>query len=272
MKLPTWKKGFGDYEAGEKKVHLHTLRRTLTTRAIRVSPSKPSHGITLNGVLACPTNVVRGDSCVVLREGTNYAFVTEHPLATLKMCGIHDASIEGIETEWDFARPQHRAAYALMLKPSAIVGGRDGTISAGLMELLNYDEIADSGTERDEVTVAKSIHVTTEDGGTLDLDPAPLGTGLDIELHLANLGPLKAKFDPEAGLKPDDLKSRVAKSVTAFMKGPTDDSLYHALGDMIGDLAGVGGIDNAIIRAKFMRFYHRLTMTAVKRMKLVRTD
>nr|MDO8099006.1 UDP-3-O-acyl-N-acetylglucosamine deacetylase [Candidatus Njordarchaeota archaeon] len=253
-------------------MHLHTLRKSLQTASIKVTPAKPNSGITLNGVLACPRYVVRGDTCVVLRDGANFAFVTEHPLAALRMCGIHDATVEGIEANWDFARPQHRAAYALMLKPSAIVGGPDGTISAGLIELINENEIVDSGTERDEVTVAERVHVTTEDGGKLEINPALKGTGLDIELCLANLGPLRAMFDPEEGLKPDELKSRVSKSVTAFIKGPTEDSLYHALGDMIGDLAGVGGIDNATIKAKFMRLYHRLTMTAVKRIRLVPTD
>nr|MDO8134246.1 hypothetical protein [Candidatus Njordarchaeum guaymaensis] len=253
-------------------MHLRTLRRALQTASIKVSPAEPNSGITLNGVLACPRNVMRGDTCVVLRDGANYAFVTEHPLATLKMSGIHDATIEGIETEWDFARPQHRAAYALMLRPSAIVGGSEGTISAGLMELITESEIIDSGTERNEVTVAESVHVATEDGGKLEIDPAPKGTGLDLELYLVNLGPLKARFDPEVGLKSDELKSRVGRSVTAFIKGPTEDSLYHALGDMIGDLAGVGGIDNATIKAKFMRLYHRLTMTAVKRIRLVPSD
>jgi len=254
------------------EMRLRTLRRTLQTSSVKVLPAKPNSGITLNGVLACPRNVVRGDSCVVLRDGENYAFVTEHPLATLRMCGIHDAAVEGIETEWDFSRPQHRAAYALMLKPSAVVGGADGTISAGLMELLEKDGPLESGAERDEVTVGENVSVTVGDWGKLEIDPAPKGTGLDVELYLDRLGPLKARFDPEIGLKPDELKTRVGKSVTAFIKGPTEDSLYHALGDMIGDLAGIGGIDNAVIRAKFMRLYHRLTMTTVRKARLVSAD
>jgi hypothetical protein len=253
-------------------MHLRTLRRALQTPSIRVSPAKPNSGITLNGVLACPRNVIRGDTCVVLRDGENYAFVTEHPLATLKMCGIHDATVEGIETEWDFARPQHRAAYALMLKPSSIVSGSEGTISAGLMELVKEDEIADSGIERDEVTVVEPIDIVTEDGGRLQVEPDRSGAGIDIELYLGKLGPLRAMFDPKVGLKPEELRTRVGKSVTAFIKGPTEESLYHALGDLIGDLAGVGGIDNAVIRAKLMRLYHRMTMTAVRRIKLVPAD
>jgi hypothetical protein len=193
-------------------------------------------------------------------------------LATLKICGIHDAAVEGIEIEWDFARPQQRAAYSLMLKPSVIVGGSGGTISAGLMGLIKENEIVDSGVERDEETVAEPINITTEDGGRLEITPARKGTGLEIELCLSKLGPLKARFDPEIGLKPDELKNRVGNSVTAFIKGSTEESLYHALGDIIGDLAGVGAIDHAIIRAKFMRLYHRMTMTAIRQLRLVPAD
>jgi hypothetical protein len=249
-------------------LHLRTIRKTLGTTVIKVSPSKPGSGITLNGIPANPKYVVRGDSNVVLRDGFSYAFTVEHPLALLRMCGIHDASVRGIEKEWDFVRPQHRAAYALMLQPSAVLGSPDGTISGGLMELVTK-EMIESDVEKSEATLSESVIIENEDGGRLELHPAPTGTGLNIELYLATLGPLKAKFDPEFGLEPEELKLRVGKSVTAFIKGPIEESLYHALGDLIGDLAGTGGIDDAYVKAKFLRRYHRLTMSAVKKAKLV---
>jgi hypothetical protein len=250
-------------------MHLHTLKRRLETSIMRVSPARPNSGITLNGILACPRNVVRGDSNVVLHTGSDYAFTVEHPLAALRMSGVHDASVEGTEEKWEFSRPQHRAAYSLGLKPSSVFGNPEGTISGGIMELIAHQGIIDSGAEREEKTVAEKVTAATEEGGTLDIEPARTGTGLDLELYLATLGPLQARFDPEAGLKPDELKKRVGKSVTAFIKGPVEDALYHALGDLIGDLAGTGGIDNAYVKAKFMRRYHQLTMTAVMKMKLV---
>jgi hypothetical protein len=252
-------------------LYLHTLRKTLETAVIRVSPARPGSGITLNGIPANPRYVVRGDSNVVLREGSKYAFTVEHPLSLLRMCGIHDASVEGIEEKWEFARPQHRAAYALMLRPSAVLGSPDGTISGGLIESVS-EEVVDSRIERSELTVSEEISVTTEEGGKLEVLPAPRGTGLDIELYLATLGPLKANFNPEYGLKPYELRLRVGKSVTAFIKGPVEESLYHALGDIIGDLAGTGGIDDAHVKAKFMRRYHHLTMSAVKKARLLPAD
>lgn len=239
----------------------------MQTIVVNVLPAEANTGIVMNHILASPKYVVRGDSNVTLRDGGNYAFTVEHPLAALRICGIHDALVDGIEQEWDFSRPQHRAAYSLMLKPSAVLGGPDGTISGGLVELTANENVFDTGAVRDEKTIDKDIVVTTEDGGRLEIRPARKGTGLDIELYLASLGPLKAIFDPESGL-PAELRSKVGKSVTAFIKGPNEDSLYHALGDLIGDLAGIGGIDDAIIRAKFMRNYHLLTMNAVRKMQL----
>jgi hypothetical protein len=251
-------------------MHLHTLKGILKTNVMKVSPAKPNSGITLNGILACPKNVVRGDSNVVLREGSDYAFTVEHPLAALRMSGIHDASVQGVEERWEFSRPQHRAAYSLGLRPSSVFGNPEGTISGGLMELIAEQGIRDSGVQRDETTLAESVSVAIQDGGKLEIEPAEKGAGLRIELSLWSLGPIKARFDPEVGLEPPDLRGRVAKSVTGFIKGPVEDSLYHALGDIIGDLAGTGGIDDAMIKAKFMRRYHQLTMTAVKKMTLIR--
>lgn len=66
------------------------------------------------------------------------------PSLFLRMCGVHDASVEGIEEKWEFARPQHRAAYALMLSPSTVLGSPDGTISGGLMESVS-EQVLDSG-------------------------------------------------------------------------------------------------------------------------------
>lgn len=254
-----------------RAMHLYTLKRRLETSIMRVSPAKPNSGITLNGILACPRNVVRGDSNVVLHRGSDYAFTVEHPLAALRMSGIHDASVEGIEEKWEFSRPQHRTAYSLGLTPSSVFGNPEGTVSGGLIELIAEQDIIDSGVEREETTVAESVTVATQEGGRLEIEPARGGTGLNIELYLATLGPLQARFDPEVGLKPDELKKRVGKSVTAFIKGPVEDSLYHALGDLIGDLAGTGGIDDANVKAKFMRRYHQLTMTAIKKMRLVKS-
>lgn len=252
-------------------MHLRTLKGILQTKVMRVSPAKPNSGITLNRILACPRNVVRGDSNVVLHEAMNYAFTVEHPLAALRMCGIHDASVEGVDERWEFSRPQHRAAYSLGLKPSSVFGNAEGTISGGLMELIAEQGISDSGVQRDEKTLTQSVSVTTQNGGKLEIEPAEKGAGLKIELYLWNLGPLKARFDPEVGLEPSELRIRVGKSVTGFIKGPVEDSLYHALGDIIGDLAGTGGIDDAGVKAKFMRRYHQLTMTAVKKMKLAKS-
>jgi hypothetical protein len=139
------------------------------------------------------------------------------------------------------------------------------------MEMIAEEGIIDSGVQRDEMTLMHSVGVTNQDGGNLRIEPAEKGAGLRIELSLWNLGPIKARFDPEVGLGPDELRARVAKSVTGFIKGPVEDSLYHALGDIIGDLAGIGRIDDAKITAKFMRRYHQLTMNAVKTMKLVKS-
>jgi hypothetical protein len=250
-------------------MHLHTLKGTVQTSIMRVSPAKPNSGITLNGILACPKNVVRGDSNVVLREDSNYAFTVEHPLAALRISGIQDAAVQGVEEKWEFSRPQHRAAYSLGLKPSSVLGNPEGTISGGLIDIILKQGIIDSGVQRDETTLMQSVSVTNQDGGKLEIEPAERGAGLRIEVTLWNLGPIKARFDPELGLVDDELRAKVAKSVTGFIKGPVKDSLYHALGDIIGDLAGTGGIDDAVVKAKFMRRYHQLTMTAIKKMKLV---
>jgi hypothetical protein len=252
-------------------MRLYTLKGILKTNVMKVSPAKPNSGITLNGILACPKNVARGDSNVVLRQGSNYAFTVEHPLAALRISGIQDAVVQGVEEKWEFSRPQHRTAYALGLKPSSVLGNPEGTISGGLIEMIAKLGIRDSGVQRDEITLAQSVSVTTEDGGKLEIQPAELGTGLQIELRLWSLGPLKARFDPEVGLEPNELRTRVGRSVTGFIKGPVEDSLYHALGDIVGDLAGTAGIDDAVVRAKFMRRYHQLTMMAAKKMKLVKS-
>jgi UDP-3-O-acyl-N-acetylglucosamine deacetylase len=251
-------------------VHRQTVSGVAHGYVVKVMPAKPGTGIVINMIPAQVEYVVHHDNRVVLRRDGSYACVVEHPIASLKIMGVHDAIIEGTRSTWDFSSPTCRYAYALGLAPSVLVGCPDGTISGGLVEAIRRVGVKQSETPKIETTVAEPVAVSTQKEGKLLIEPASEGTGLQVRLFFFNVGPLEARLDPYRGLN-QELQERVSKARTPLLAKDPMERLYHALGDVIGDVAGTGGVDNAYVEARLRRYYHIVTIGAMKKAKVIPT-
>ncbi len=245
-----------------------TISKPVKTKIVEVRPAPPGTGIVINGIPGSVENVAHCEWRVDYRLGKRMAYLVEHPLASLKIMGIHDAIVEGIEKNWDFTRPEHRAAYARGLNPAAVVGPPDGTPSGGLIEEIEKVGIAKSDVKYDETSiVTEIIHETP--AGKIWLSPAPRGFGLKIKIHF-DKGSLEGIVDPYQGLISDDQKNKVTKATTPFLVGFSEEGKVHALADVIGDIGGTGRIDNAVIEFWPRGFYHSVTIGAAKKARIVK--
>ena len=235
---------------------------------MEVDPAPPGNGLVINNIPVEISNVIHYEFRVDMKYHDNYAFIVEHPIGALRLFGIRDAFIKGIRSGWDFSRPEDRYAYSLGLKPDSVVGPPDGTISGGIVEkILEFGaDIRDIDIE--EYTVKEKVELRIGEGYII-IEPAPAGSGIDIELWLGNLGPLNAHLDLEKGLIPRDLITRVGNSTTPLLIGECKIALFHSLGDLLADVTGVGRVDDAYIKARLIHFYHKLTIGAVKKSSLV---
>lgn len=234
-----------------------TVRKPVKGLAVKVLPTDGT-GVMINGIPVSVKKVVHNLFRVDIQFDNNRAYICEHPLASLKINGIHDAAVFGIRRVWDFARPEDRSAFILGLGPEAVVGPPDGSISGGLVEAIEKVGIKKLDKVKKEITVRKKVEIVNSHG-KLIIEPASVGTGLCIHLRLGSLDPLEAVLDPFKGLKPE-IRVKVAKARTPFLIGFCEESAYHTLGDLIGDIAGTCGIDDAYIKAKVLGSIHMLTI------------
>lgn len=245
-----------------------SVKRVVRGFSVEVSPASPGDGLTINNIPVKVCNVIHYEFRVDMRYRDNYAFIVEHPIGALRLFGIRDAFIRGIKKKWDFFRPEDRYAYSLGLEPNSIVGPPDGTVSGGIVEKILQIGVDIRNIDIEEYTVKEKVKLKFG-GGYVMIEPAPAGYGVDIRLWLGNFGPLDAHLDLREGLKPKELIPIVGSSTTPFLIGEAEIALYHSLGDLLADITGVGGIDDAYIEAKLTGFYHRLTIGAVKSAEIV---
>lgn len=249
-------------------MYRQTVKAVAKSPVLEVRPARGT-GITLNGIKASPENVVHNLFRVDMAWQGRRAYICEHPMSCLRMCGVHDAEVVGTRREWDFTRPEDRSAYSLGLGPDAVLGPPDGTISGGMVDAILEAGIAKLDILKEETTVAEKVEVENPHG-RITIEPAPEGTGLQIYLQFGPFSPIEAVLDVYRGLEPE-LRRRVANATTPYLKGFTEDAAYHTLGDLIGDIAGTGGIDNAYVKATVYGSIHALTITACRKAKIVKT-
>jgi len=246
-----------------------TVRKPVKGLVVKALPMYGT-GITINGIPVSIERIIHNLFRIDIQSNNRRAYICEHPLASLKMHGIHDAAIFGIRKKWDFARPEDRSAYVLGLGPDAVVGPPDGAISGGLVEAIEKVGVKNMDIPKEETTVEEEVEVINPHGKII-IEPAEIGTGLHIQLKLGPLDPIETVLDPYKGLEPR-LRSKVANALTPFLVGFTEDSAFHTLGDLIGDIAGAGGIDNAYVRAEVFGSIHMLTINACRKARICKAE
>jgi len=242
--------------------------RTLSGEAagsyVRARPAPPGTGLLINGVPVRRENVAKADARVDLGQGPDRSLIVEHVTGPVKLLGLTDLIIEGIATPWDFMRPEHRLVYSTGQSNSFVVGPPDGRLNPDLAEAVLAAGISSLPGPRRRRTVAERVRFEAF-GGCIELLPAPFGAGLNLNF---SLGPHVIKdfhLDPQQGLADLELLRKIVNSPTPFLIGWDDPrSATHAIGDVCGDLAGVGGFTDLYVEARLNFFYHALTIGAAR--------
>ncbi|MFP8955440.1 hypothetical protein ACLI4Y_01840 [Natrialbaceae archaeon A-CW3] len=242
--------------------------RTVTEPAegefVRIEPSDEP-GIRINGIPATLEHVRKADVRVDLvdsLEGVsrNRAFVVEHVLGPLRLCGVTAANVVGIATEWDFTRPEHRICYSSERGPDAVVSH-----PAGLPNPALARAVADVGTERRGTerrsTVAEPISFETN-GGEITVSPRDAGAG--VELDLSYDGERFTAEVPADGAEPA-VTEAITTSTTPYLAPDAAVAVTHSAADVLSDVVVIGGLDDVRIEADLGGAYHALTIGVAQR-------
>jgi len=255
-----------------------TLSKPIVSGNVVILPMKKPEGgkIIINGIEAKPENVVKYDARVDMMDPTTKkrCFIIEHVLGPLRMLGVTDAIVLGLDKTWNFLRPEHRFAYSLGLTPEVVVGREDGKQRPKLEGII--DSVRLKTDKQFYVTVAQEVYFKTVDifghKGEITIAPLPPESGivLNIELFKNSIEDIRLG---ENGLEDKHLAKKILDARTPFLIGiEKEEALFHAIGDVIADTVGLGRLTDAKIDVKLNFFYHSLTVGAIKRAKIIRRE
>lgn len=214
-------------------------------------------GILLNDVPAKLDNVTRHDYRVDLELGGNAAFLVEHVLGCLLLAGINSAKVYGTSREYDNTRQTHRDAEARGMMPSVVLGNPYGTLDAELYQALREASTRETSPRRISVEDEASY---SSQYGNIKISPS------DRLFIIVEAGDLSYEFE----MGDADKALEIARSKTPYLGGLTEKSIPHVVGDILGDIVGIGGINCAEIEMRPGKEYHRVTIEVLR--KLVKVE
>ncbi len=239
---------------------MRTIAEPFEAGSVAVAPAEEP-GIRVNGAPATVEAVRKADVRVDLLGGEDgrRSFVVEHALAPLGLCGVTAAEVTGTETEWSFARPEHRFCYARGDDPSHVVGSPLGLPNPAVVEgVREVDVVGEPSVRR---TVAEPVTADNE-GGTVTLRPRERGAGIRFEVSFRGES-FVAEVDP-AGETDPELVDRVAAATTPFLTESAREGIVHSVADLVSDVAVIGGFEDLLVEADLGDAYHLATVGAAR--------
>ena len=239
---------------------MRTVAEPFEAESVAVAPAEEP-GIRINGAPATVEAVRKADVRVDLLGGEDgrRSFVVEHALAPLGLCGVTAAEVTGIETDWSFARPEHRFCYARGDDPAHVVGSPLGLPNPAVVEGVR--EVGVVGEPSIRRTVAEPVTADTE-GGTVTLRPRERGAGIRFEVSFRGES-FVAEVDPAGDTDPE-LVDRVAAATTPFLTESAREGIVHSVADLVSDVAVIGGFEDLLVEADLGDAYHLATVGAAR--------
>lgn len=244
---------------------MRTVAEPVEGEYVRVEPSDEP-GIRVNGIPATLDRVRKADVRVDLVASdraapADRAFVVEHVLGPLRLCGVTAANVVGTAAEWDFSRPEHRICYSRAGGPDAVVGHPAGLPNPALADAVAAAGTVADGRDRRRTTVAEPVSVETDDG-SITVAPRPAGSGVALDLRYDG-----ARFtaDVPADGASRDVVEAVTTATTPYLAPEPEIAVTHAAADVLSDVVAIGGLDDVRIDADLGGAYHAMTVGVAER-------
>lgn len=243
-----------------------TMAEPVRNGQIEVKPNLEGTGIIVNGVPVNYELIVHSRERVDICKDRRIIYLIEHHVAALTLAGITDAQIVSHRRNWDFYRPEDRSAYSTGSTPDTVLGDPAGVIGRSLVESLMRAPKVALNIQQDYLKPNSAFEITHKDYGYIKIAPLTYKEGLVIDLNFYG-SKLYAHFKIEPPHLPRSLICRISEAVTPFLAGSCKKAIYHVIGDLIGDLIGIGKIFNAEVKADLRGSYHYLTIHLIKKIR-----
>ncbi len=240
-----------------------TLTNPLKIGLLEFKPNFDGTGITVNGIPVKPSYIIHSRDRIDIREGERIVYLIEHHIAALTLTGITDAHIISHRSDWNFYRPEDRAAYSTNAEPSMVLGDPNGVIGAELVESLLKAPKTTIRKLHEYTKPGKPVEVELEESGVIRVKPLEEDYIAIIKLFFKGFK-IKTIFKTTPPNISKPLLHKISNSITPFLSD-SENTVYHVLGDLIGDLIGLGGIIGVEIQAFLKKSYHALTFKLIQK-------
>ena len=233
---------------------MRTIAEAVEGTQVRVEPAE-TPGITVNGIPATLDYVSKADVRVDLLDQTR-SFVVEHVLGPLGLRGITAAEVSGIQSIWDFTRPEHRFCYSAEMSPQNVVGHPEGLPNPAIADALGTVRSIETN-ERTRTSVFEPVSLSN-DHGEITIAPHEFGAGVQFNVRYGE-ATFECEVDPRSE-NSSDLVESVTNSTTPYLSPTEDEAVVHSIADLVSDIAVIGGFDDLVVDADLVSGYHSLSI------------
>jgi len=238
---------------------MRTLAEPVSGEFVRVEPADEP-GVRVNGIPADLDHTQKADVRVDLYDERTRAFVVEHVLGPLRLCGVTAADVVGTVETWAFARPEHRFCYSTDLGPDAVVSHPAGLPNPALADAVCEGDVR-TPTEETRRSVREPVSYAAN-GGEITVSPRDHGTGVTLELRFED-AQFACEVPPE-GAAGETIEA-VTNATTPYLAPSPEEGVVHAVADVLSDVVVIGGLDDVHIEAELAAAYHALTIGVARR-------
>jgi len=248
-----------------KKIELllispNTIRRTITDEAVNISPS--SLGVLFSGKIQFSLpNVVFARERVDLEHSRGKLYLVEHTAAFCALSGIHSGIVKGTNSKWNLCRPSHQVAQTNGDGPDTILGRSDGRIWKPEVPPLELKSLKNIKTQF--WVINREFHFKDEFGTNIVMSPPNNIRAMTIKCHHKHYS-AEVIFSLFDGIPDTNIKRKILRSRSIAVIGSwNEEAIWHAIGDVIGDLIGIGRLC-ADIDVELHSFYHNATIGCLR--------
>ncbi|MHA1836094.1 MAG: hypothetical protein ACTSYQ_04120 [Candidatus Odinarchaeia archaeon] len=224
----------------------------------KFKPNIKGDGIYINDIQVKFENIIHSNYRVDIGINNKVIYLIEHIVAALVIVGITDVRVYSNRENWNFYRPEDRAAYSLNLKPSNVIGDERGIINFQLVKKIIKAKKIKLDNQLNHIRIKETFKVEHPKIGVIKIEPLKEDMGAIINLVIGN-DKIVVKYNANFPHLNMDTVRKITESTTPFLIGFNKNSIYHCVGDILGDLIGIGGLFNFKLTANLKGPYHYLT-------------
>lgn len=266
-----------DMRAGEPdgitfcRLPAFTVKSAVEDGFVRVLPTDKT-GLRIGGIEAWPEHVCRADDRVdlskpIASDGTEDAglkqFLVEHACAFCAIHGVRAAEIVGSNRAWDLHRPSHREAMDAGASPYDVLGRADGRVWSAPETILVEVRRVRLTDEVICISPTQTREFVGTHGTRIQIAPPTASEDVTVTCSVHKIE-ISVKLSADEGILDLEHRANLLQSQSvAVVQDWTDESVWHALADVLGDLFALGALW-ANVRVWLAPYYHEATIGLVK--------